>query len=181
MSLYEEKYKEAENCSLAHLLIWHGKNHTLKSTFGKWMSIWVSELCGEERQMASGIRERGKCIIFSCPCDSHFCTFQISVRLFQTKNQGNFWSMETLKFALLKLSIFLPHQTFHITTPLEWDFGSVKGLVNWWNDSWCFRSCDIVIEKDKGISSAVVINKLQSQNPTPVRHPIALKHNKFWN
>ena len=89
--------------------------------------------------------------------------------------------METFKFPLLQQLIFPPHQTFHITTPLEWDFGSVKGLVNWWNDSWCFRSCDIVIEKDKGISSAVVINKLQSQNPTPVRHPIAHKHNKFWN
>ena len=36
--------------------------------------------------------------------------------------------METLEFALLKLSIFLPHQTFHITTPLEVDFGSVQGL-----------------------------------------------------
>ena len=35
--------------------------------------------------------------------------------------------METLIFALLKLSIFLPHQTFHITTPLEVDFGSVQG------------------------------------------------------
>ena len=36
-------------------------------------------------------------------------------------------AMETLEFALLKLSIFLPHQTFHITAPPEVDFGSVQG------------------------------------------------------
>ena len=36
-------------------------------------------------------------------------------------------SGETLEFALLQLSIFLSHQTFHITTPLEVDFGSVQG------------------------------------------------------
>ena len=61
----------------------------------------------------------------------------------------SYTSIETFKFLLLKQSLFLPHQTFHITTPLEWDFGSVKGLVDWWNDSWCFLSCDVVIEKEK--------------------------------
>ena len=37
--------------------------------------------------------------------------------------------METFKFPLLQQLIFPPHQTFHITTPLELDFGSVQGLV----------------------------------------------------
>ena len=37
--------------------------------------------------------------------------------------------IETFKFPLLKEAIFPPHQTFHITTPLELDFGSVQGLV----------------------------------------------------
>ena len=36
--------------------------------------------------------------------------------------------METLKFEVQKLSLFPPLQTFHITTPLEVDFGSVQGL-----------------------------------------------------
>ena len=50
----------------------------------EWVSGYPSCVVKKGKwHQASG---RGTCIIFSCPCDSHFCTFQISVRLFQTKN-----------------------------------------------------------------------------------------------
>ena len=48
---------------------------------------------------------------------------------FVTMAVGNMHTIETFKFLLLKLSLFPPHQTFHITTPLELDFGSDQGLV----------------------------------------------------
>ena len=83
--------------------------------------------------------------------------------------------METFKFPLLQQLIFPPHQTFHITTPLELDFGSVQGLVLGEMTADAF----LEMESKQGNISTVVTNKLQCQNPTPEWHLIEQKHNKF--